>query len=372
MLKIKKADHTVNSKRHRLEKGQLFKAGILLMTFLIAASFQIQAQVLIDTPASSEGAFDALGLTTLSVSHTVGNGNNRALYVGVSTSTTTLPVGAPNERVVSVTFTPNSNPGNPISLTRVGSRVSLDFKNTVELFRLTAPPSGTGTVTVNFVVIAGPPPPAPPVSNLLVNYAVVGATSYSGVSQTTPNGAFVSAALFNSMPTVSVGDEVAGDLVLDVLGVSPTAGFVMQGALQTRRYADPAEFSAFEIGAGSTEPGSSTSAVTMSWALNSNPDNWALGAVAIKQSVATAAPVAVGGRVTSSSGRGVARARVTITDSDGATRSTKTNFFGYYRFPNVSAGETYVLTVFSKRHSFDPRIVNINGETEDLNFAAQP
>lgn len=376
MFVTRTASYFSNSHWNRTAMGRLlFKASVLLTIYFAATALPMSAQVVIDDPSSSEGAFSATGLTSLTVPHTVGTGSNRALYVGISTSTTTLPIGAPAERVSTVTFNLNSAPGNLIPLTRVGSVISLDSKNTVELFRLVAPPngaaappSGAGTITVNFVVLA-----APPIANLLVNYAVAGVTSYSGVSQTTPNGAFVSAAQFNSTPTVNVSDEVAGDLVLDVLGVSPTAGFVQPGALQTRRYTGSAAFgNAFDIGAGSTEPGSSTSGITMSWLLNSNPDNWALGAIAIKQFVATAAEVTIGGRVTNSEGsRGVARARVTITDSSGVTRSAVTNPFGYYRLTSVNAGETYIMNAFSKQYSFNPRVLAVNDDITDMNFVAR-
>lgn len=368
MFEIKLTNYSFDSSQNRMRAGRhSFKTSVWLVIYLfLAVSSQTQAQVLFDN-ATSNGAFSATGLTTLSVSHTVGSVGNRALYVGVSTSTTTAPAGAPNQRVADVTFNLDSTPGTLISLTRVGTQISTDFKNTIDLYRLTAPPTGTGTVTVNFVVLA-----VAGVPNLLVNYAVAGVTSYSGVSQTTPNGAFVSAAQTGSMPTVNVSDEVNGDLVLDVLGVSPTAGFVLEGALQTRRYANFLQFfNSFDIGAGSTEPGSSSSTVSMSWTLGSNSDNWALGAVAIKQSISTAANVTISGRITSASGKSIARARVNLTDSKGETRTASTNFFGYYRFADVSAGETYVMNVISKQHSFNTRIVAVNQDTAELNFTAQ-
>ena len=63
-------------------------------------------------------------------------------------------------------------------------------------------------------------------------------------------------------------------------------------------------------------------------------------------SPAVVSNVSVSGRIMTSSGeRGVANARVSITDSNGNTRMTLTNPFGYYRFENVTTGATYTVAV---------------------------
>ncbi len=84
----------------------------------------------------------------------------------------------------------------------------------------------------------------------------------------------------------------------------------------------------------------------------------------------TAAMVEVGGRVTSASGRGVSRARVTLTDNSGVARTAMTNSFGYYRFDNVQVGETYIGSVASKQFTFTPQTVNVSDGLTDLNFTA--
>ncbi len=86
----------------------------------------------------------------------------------------------------------------------------------------------------------------------------------------------------------------------------------------------------------------------------------------------TAASVTVGGRVLSSAGRGLAQARVTMTDRGGETRSAQTNAFGYFRFDEVQAGETYIISVLSKRYEFAPQMVTVSEEISDLNFTAEP
>ena len=61
-----------------------------------------------------------------------------------------------------------------------------------------------------------------------------------------------------------------------------------------------------------------------------------------------------------------------LTDANGETLFAMTSTFGHYRFNDVRAGETYILTVFSKRFVFDnpTRIVNVSDEVGDLDFVA--
>lgn len=85
--------------------------------------------------------------------------------------------------------------------------------------------------------------------------------------------------------------------------------------------------------------------------------------------VVTAANVYVAGRVRDDSGQAVSNATVTITNSQGEVRTTRTNPFGFYRFDDVAAGQTYFLNVSSKRHNFSPQAVNVTGDIDDLNFS---
>ena len=49
-----------------------------------------------------------------------------------------------------------------------------------------------------------------------------------------------------------------------------------------------------------------------------------------------------------------------------------TGSFGYYRFEDVAAGETYIITAVSKRFTFtqSSQVLNINEDTEGINFLA--
>ncbi len=89
-----------------------------------------------------------------------------------------------------------------------------------------------------------------------------------------------------------------------------------------------------------------------------------------RQGAPTAAAVTVSGRALTADGRAVSRARVSLTDSSGATRTVRTNSFGYYRFDEVGAGETYIFNVFSKRYSFVPQVITVMEDVTDLNFTA--
>jgi hypothetical protein len=86
---------------------------------------------------------------------------------------------------------------------------------------------------------------------------------------------------------------------------------------------------------------------------------------------ATAASVTVRGRVLSPYGRGVSRARVSMTDSTGQTQTVMTNPFGFYTFGNITVGDTYILQVRDKRYTFTPQAISLTEEATDINFKAQ-
>lgn len=86
----------------------------------------------------------------------------------------------------------------------------------------------------------------------------------------------------------------------------------------------------------------------------------------------TAANISVSGRVNNKSGNGLANVRVSITDENGNVRNVSTNSFGYYRFDEIEAGQTYVLAVSSKRYQFDPptQIIYASDDLSEINFTA--
>jgi phage gp45-like len=78
--------------------------------------------------------------------------------------------------------------------------------------------------------------------------------------------------------------------------------------------------------------------------------------------------------VLSASGKGIRNVRITLTDSSGSTRTALSTTFGYYRFDNVAAGETYIITAKGKRYEFSQpvQVINVNEDTVDINFTANP
>ncbi len=86
----------------------------------------------------------------------------------------------------------------------------------------------------------------------------------------------------------------------------------------------------------------------------------------------SAASVSVAGRVLSAEGRGIAQARVSITDQNGTARTARTNSFGYFRFEAVGAGQIYTFDIRHKQYQFTPQTLPVNDDISDLNFIAQP
>ncbi|MFM9903959.1 MAG: carboxypeptidase regulatory-like domain-containing protein [Pyrinomonadaceae bacterium] len=86
----------------------------------------------------------------------------------------------------------------------------------------------------------------------------------------------------------------------------------------------------------------------------------------------TAAGVSVSGRVLTADGRGVRNARVTILDRRGIARNVATGPFGYYRFDDVETGQSYVVSVVSRRFNFESQVIQVNDNLADLDFIAGP
>lgn len=97
---------------------------------------------------------------------------------------------------------------------------------------------------------------------------------------------------------------------------------------------------------------------------------WAFGALA-----PTAAGVSVSGRITSSDGRGIRGAVVTLTSiSNGSASNSLSSTLGYYRFENVVVGHIYTVSVSAKQFSFEPstRMITVFDELTVEDFIALP
>ncbi|MEQ1923976.1 MAG: carboxypeptidase-like regulatory domain-containing protein, partial [Pyrinomonadaceae bacterium] len=81
----------------------------------------------------------------------------------------------------------------------------------------------------------------------------------------------------------------------------------------------------------------------------------------------TAAGVTVSGRVISgAAGRGLTGAVVRLTDQNGGVRNAVTSRLGTFSFGDVEPGQTYVISVVSRRFNFAPRVIQVVDNVTDL------
>ncbi len=128
-------------------------------------------------------------------------------------------------------------------------------------------------------------------------------------------------------------------------------------------------------GAGGTYNLSSTTGqAAAGGAIRGTPYAMTVGFWNFTPSAPTAANVSIGGRVTTANGQGIRNARLVLVNGSGAQQTAQTASFGYYRFDDLRAGETYVLTVYSKRYVFaEPtRIISLSDDLTDVNFTSEP
>ena len=116
---------------------------------------------------------------------------------------------------------------------------------------------------------------------------------------------------------------------------------------------------------------SGTRTLTATYGSDANFNGGSSAGVSQVVTVVTAASVEVSGRVMTISGRGISSARVIITAQSGDSRTAITSSFGHFRFTEVQVGETYIISVISKRYYFAPQILNVTEDLTDLNFTAQ-
>ena len=86
----------------------------------------------------------------------------------------------------------------------------------------------------------------------------------------------------------------------------------------------------------------------------------------------TAANVSISGRVLTANGAGVRNAIVSLTNTNGNTRTVRTSSFGYYGFQDIEVGQTYILSIASKRYSFanPTRVITLNEDLAGEDFVS--
>lgn len=85
----------------------------------------------------------------------------------------------------------------------------------------------------------------------------------------------------------------------------------------------------------------------------------------------TAATVSLSGRVLTNTGAGLKGAVVKLADSQGRSVTAVSSSFGYYRFDDLAAGQTYILSAESKRFQFAPRVVSVTDDLTDIDLVAE-
>ncbi|MCO6511583.1 MAG: hypothetical protein J5I65_12395 [Aridibacter famidurans] len=84
----------------------------------------------------------------------------------------------------------------------------------------------------------------------------------------------------------------------------------------------------------------------------------------------TAGGALLAGRVTNGM-RPLANAAIVLTSRSGTQKMVRTNHLGHFRFEDVEAGQTVLLTAYAKGYSFQPVVVNLNFDLTGIEIVAQ-
>jgi hypothetical protein len=100
------------------------------------------------------------------------------------------------------------------------------------------------------------------------------------------------------------------------------------------------------------------------------PNMHTLIALVGNNSPPTAANVSVSGKAVTADGSGIRNAQVSLTLPSGEVRTTQTGTFGSYRFDDLPAGQTYILSITAKRFRFGnpTRIITLDDELTGEDF----
>ena len=90
----------------------------------------------------------------------------------------------------------------------------------------------------------------------------------------------------------------------------------------------------------------------------------------VQLSGASANQAEITGRLLNSTGQGIPNARVTLTDTTGETRSIMSNSFGVYRFGGLQVGQTFTISVESRKIVFTPMTVSVTGQSINVDMIA--
>ena len=224
---------------------------LALMVLLLAVS-PAWAQIAFDTTSNST---PQLATTSYSWSHTC-NGSDRVLIVGLSM------FGAGNT-ATAVTY-------NSVNMTKV-VRHEHSPAFVAEQWRLIAPDTGANTIAVTLTSSSD---------------SFGGATSWTGVDQTTPVEASAgNGGGLNTTVTVSVTTITANAWVVDSGSSNLVSATFTVGAGQTERWN---ALSGIWAGGSTEGPVVTPASTTMSWTISGASKNWATTALVLKPAAAAA------------------------------------------------------------------------------------
>ena len=82
----------------------------------------------------------------------------------------------------------------------------------------------------------------------------------------------------------------------------------------------------------------------------------------------TAATVTVSGKVVDAAGNPLRNVIVSMTDSSGAVIVTRTSSFGYFTFYEVQSGQTYIVDIAARSHTFATQVLSVKDALAGLEF----
>jgi hypothetical protein len=101
-------------------------------------------------------------------------------------------------------------------------------------------------------------------------------------------------------------------------------------------------------------------------------DGLAIDDLSLTALATSAADVSISGRVTDAYGRGIRGVVISVQGFDGIVHTAFTNTFGYYKVAELTAGESYLVSVTARRYTFatPSQVVNLGDSISGFNFTA--
>ncbi|MGH9948038.1 MAG: beta strand repeat-containing protein [Pyrinomonadaceae bacterium] len=315
-----------------------------------------------NSTVSESGGIDALN-TTLVISRSTISGNSSGSCGGLTASGGSLSI---SNSTVS---------GNTATVVNGGGICSLFGGGTIRNSTITNNAAGTafgGGIVKNQ-------------GSLDIGSTIIAGNSASGFPEVYFLGGTVTSSGFNIIGD-STGDAAATNLPItyqptDILDTDPQIGTLADngGPTFTHRPVDlfPGHDRGCAFGSTIDQRGNARtidrSGIANAACANPAENGTDIGSVELL--VPTAANAAISGRVTTAGSRGLVNVRITIQNTAGEfVAFANTSSFGYFTLSNIPGGASYIVTVKSKRFTFNPpsRIISVADDIAGFDFVADP